>query len=307
MKKIFLFLNLLIFINLFSQRQYCGSSLTNNQVLALNDKIDSYMATSDYISALKADKTVTIPVVFHIVYHTDTENVSLDRIQSQLDVLNRDFNYQNTDVFWVPSQFKKLIANMNIKFVLDTILRVHTDSSEFYSNIDNIKFSDVGGSNAIDTKRNLNIWVGALENGLLGYSSFPGEPEYNDGVVLDYRAFGVYFDPDTANHWSLGRTAVHEVGHWLGLFHIWGDDCYWFTPAGYEPCAGSDYVGDTPNAGCPHWGCPPAGTKTCNSLDMYMNYMDYTDNNCMVMFTKGQKARSRATFQVFRKEIYNGK
>ncbi|MBU3677068.1 MAG: T9SS type A sorting domain-containing protein, partial [Chitinophagaceae bacterium] len=128
-----------------------------------------------------------------------------------------------------------------------------------------------------------------LGGGLLGYAQFPGGASATDGVVINYTATGNI--GTAAAPYNKGRTATHEVGHWLNLYHIWGDDG--------TGCNGSDLVGDTPNQGGPNYGCPTFPKLSCTNGpngDMHMNYMDYTDDACMYMFTTGQKARVDALF-----------
>ena len=135
------------------------------------------------------------------------------------------------------------------------------------------------------------MWVCKLAGGLLGYAQFPGGPSQSDGVVVTHTAFG---DTGTAAPpFDKGRTSTHEIGHWLNLRHIWGDDC----PTASQ-CSGSDLVNDTPNHECPNNGCPSFPHISCNNSpngDMFMNYMDYTNDDCMFMFTEGQSTRMDAT------------
>src|SRR5207253_634101 len=120
-------------------------------------------------------------------------------------------------------------------------------------------------------------------------AQFPGGPASTDGVVVLYSSVGSIASPGTELHYNLGRSATHEIGHWLNLFHIWGDD--------NGSCNGSDQVSDTPNQGNNNFGCPSfPHTDNCASGNgvMFMNYMDYTDDDCMNMFTAGQKDRMQA-------------
>src|SRR5688572_33288744 len=132
----------------------------------------------------------------------------------------------------------------------------------------------------------LNLWVCNLSGGYLGYAQFPGGSPSTDGVVIDDNAFG---RTGTASApFNKGRTATHEVGHWLNLRHIWGD-----------ASCGNDQVGDTPQHNTSNGGCPTADHKsTCTGtpLEMWMNYMDYTYDQCMYMFTHGQRDRMRSVF-----------
>jgi hypothetical protein len=145
------------------------------------------------------------------------------------------------------------------------------------------------------TTKYLNFWICNLGEGLLGYAQFPGGPAKTDGVVILYTAFGT--TGAAAAPFNLGRTATHEVGHWLNLRHIWGDK---------TDCSGSDQVSDTPKAQMPNYGTPTWPHISCNNGpngDMFMNYMDYVDDAAMFMFTQGQAARLNATLAGPRKKI----
>lgn len=241
---------------------------------------------------------VTIPVVVHVVYRTSSQNISDAQIQSQINVLNADFAKLNADWTNTPSVFQSLVANVDIQFCLaqrdpngnatNGIVRKSTTRSSFSTN-DYVKRSAYGGSDAWPSSSYLNLWVCNLSNGILGYAQFPGGPAATDGVVINYLAMG---NTGTASApYNKGRTATHEVGHWLNLYHIWGDDG--------TSCNGSDNVSDTPNQADENYGCPSFPTVSCSNGpngDMYMNYMDYTDDACMFMFTNGQKARMQALF-----------
>ncbi len=127
-----------------------------------------------------------------------------------------------------------------------------------------------------------------LQSGLLGYAQFPGGAASTDGVVITHTGFGT--NGTATAPFALGRSATHEIGHWLNLFHIWGDDG--------GGCTGSDFVADTPNQADHNFGCPTFPSVTCSNGpngDMFMNYMDYTDDACMFMFTAGQVTRMDAT------------
>ena len=246
-----------------------------------------------------ADKaTLTIPVVVHIVYNNNTENISLAQIQSQIDVLNADFRRQNADRDNVWSQ----AADTEIEFCLATvdpqgnatsgILRQSTSRTSFSSN-DDMKFNSRGGSDAWPAGDYLNMWVCDLSGGLLGYAQFPNSgPASTDGVVMDYQYFGTV-GAATAP-FDLGRTTTHEVGHWLNLRHIWGDG----------GCNASDFVSDTPDSDASNGGCQ-IGSVSCNSVDMVQNYMDYSDDACMNLFTQGQKTRMRAALTGARASLLN--
>lgn len=238
---------------------------------------------------------VTIPVVVHVVYNTTAQNISDAQIQSQMNILNADFRKLNADASLIPSLFQGVAADCEINFCLaaqdpngnatNGIVRRSTTVTSFSSN-NAIKYTAQGGSDIWDRNRYLNIWVGNLSGGLLGYAQFPGGTAATDGVVCTFTAFGNI--GTAASPFNKGRTATHEVGHWLNLRHIWGD-----------ATCGSDLVNDTPphntsNAGCPAY--PHYSTCTGTPVEMTMNYMDYTDDACMYMFTQGQKDRMQAVF-----------
>lgn len=237
---------------------------------------------------------INIPVVVHVVYNTTAQNISDAQINSQIAVLNADFRKLNSDISLLPTVFGPLAADCEIQFCLaqrdpsgnptNGIVRRSTTVTSFSSN-NNIKYTTSGGSNAWPSSSYLNIWVGNLGSSLLGYAQFPGGAAATDGVVINFTAFGT---TGTATFpFNKGRTATHEVGHWLNLRHIWGDaNC------------GDDQVADTPTQQTSNYGCPAFPKVTCNNGpngDLHMNYMDYTDDACMYMFTNGQKSRMVAT------------
>lgn len=252
-------------------------------------------------------KTVTVPVVVHVVYKNADHNISDAQIASQIDVLNADYSAANTDLPTVPAPWKSLVANAKIAFKLakvapgggqtSGIVRRKTSIDEF-SQDDVVKLDAKGGSDAWDTSKYLNIWVCTLAGGLLGYAQFPGGPPDTDGVVIRNTAFGTVGIAEAP--FNLGRTTTHEVGHFLNLRHIWGDT---------EDCSGSDLVSDTPTQQLPNYGEPAFPHVSCNNGpngDMFVNYMDYVDDKAMFMFSSGQVARMRATLAGPRKDLTVG-
>jgi hypothetical protein len=224
---------------------------------------------------------IRIPVVFHVVYNTASQNVSDAMLNEQLRVLNEDFRKKNADISNLPSLFGSLDADSEIEFTLGGITRTQTSVTSFSSN-DAVKYTNQGGKDAWDASKYLNFWVCNLGSGLLGYAQFPGGNAATDGVVCLFSSL----PGGTAGNYNLGRTATHEVGHWMNLRHIWGD----------RRC-GNDYVDDTPTQQTSNNGCPSFPKPSCsNTSDMFMNFMDYTYDRCMYMFTYGQKDRMRAIF-----------
>jgi len=246
-----------------------------------------------------------IPMVVHVVWNTAAQNISDAQIISQIDVLNRDFRATNPDGSTVPPVFAGLVADSRIEFYLATtdpsgnptngITRTSTNRASF-SDDDVVKSAATGGADPWPADRYLNIWVCLLGGGLLGYAQFPGGPADTDGVVITHTGFGT--TGTAAAPFDLGRTATHEIGHYLNLFHIWGDDG--------SGCTGSDQVDDTPNQGGPNFGVPTFPHVSCNNGpngDLFMNYMDYTDDRGMVMFTHGQAARMEACIDTARSQL----
>jgi Pregnancy-associated plasma protein-A/Secretion system C-terminal sorting domain len=242
------------------------------------------------------NEVIVVPVVFHILYNSNAQNVSDQQVLSQLKVLNNDYRRLNSDTINTPAAFKSIAADTRIIFCLAKvdpngnytpgIIHKHTSSDLFLSN-DEMKFSSSGGDDAWDSKKYLNIWVCNLFGRTLGYSVMPGGPAERDGVVIQYTAFGTMGTASAP--FNKGRTATHEIGHWLGLRHLWGD-----------ALCGDDGIADTPpqetsNSNCPSF--PHLSSCSINSYgDMFMNYMDFTNDDCMNMFTKGQKNEMRGLF-----------
>ncbi len=280
----------------------CGTMSNLERLIRENPEVAMKMAEIEAQTARSIENqrgnraeaaNITIPVVVHVVYKTASQNISDAQINSQIAVLNADFQKMNADVALTPSLFTGVVGNPNIGFCLAKtdpsgnpttgIVRVATTKTSFSDN-DAVKKAANGGSNAWDATKYLNLWVCNLGSSLLGYAQFPGGPNATDGVVCNYTAFGTTGTAQAPFH--KGRTATHEVGHWLNLRHIWGD-----------ASCGNDQVNDTPTQQTANTGCPSFPRKTCNNTsDMFMNYMDYTDDACMYMFSTGQSTRMNALF-----------
>lgn len=265
---------------------------------------DSQLVTSAQSATGIIPVVIVIPVVVHVLYNTALQNISDAQIMSQIAVLNRDFRGTNADRTKAPSYFAPLAGDAGFEFRLAKIdpngysttgiVRKQT-SIQMFGLDDRIKSNTIGGDDAWDSKSYLNIWVGNIVSGILGYTSKPGGPATMDGVVINYAAFGTMGTAGAP--FNLGRTATHEIGHWLNLRHTWAD-----------AYCGDDEVDDTPQQRASNTGCPEGEKFSCGTTphgDMYMNFMDLTNDACMYMFTYGQCQRMRALFAVggFRQEM----
>jgi hypothetical protein len=225
--------------------------------------------------------SITIPVIVNIL-EDPAHPVTTAHINSQIDILNEDFNNSNPFTSMVPSEFDNLVADLDITFVLAGVNRKASTKSSWGTN-DAMKHASQGGIDATDPTQYLNFWVCEIGGGILGYAQFPGGALETDGVVIGSDFFG---ENARGGEYGYGRTATHEVGHWLNLRHIWGDG----------RCRQDDFVTDTPSSDRANYGCPSYPTVHCKSNDMTMNYMDYVNDQCMYMFTWGQSDRVRALF-----------
>ena len=257
-----------------------------------NARNEVVMGGSD-IPVSAALPIITIPVVVHILYKDAGQNITDAQVLEQIAILNRAFQLQHADTAKIPARFRDLAANCRIEFCLakvdpkglatNGIVRKSTGITMFGLD-DRIKYSSKGGDDAWASDKYLNIWVGNLAGSVAGYSSAPGGPADRDGVVVMTNAFGT----KGGAPYNKGNTLVHEVGHWMGLRHIWGD-----------AACGDDLVDDTPRQRTANRGCPSGIKLSCDNSgngDMYMNYMDLANDDCMLMFTIGQMNRMRATF-----------
>ncbi|MCB0641844.1 MAG: T9SS type A sorting domain-containing protein [Phaeodactylibacter sp.] len=280
--------------NMLAQERNCGSmeylELQKQNDPKRADKLRIIEAHTAQVIAnqTRVDGIITIPTVVHVIYNTSSQNISSAQILSQIQVLNDDFRRMNADADGTWPQ----AADSEIEFCLATVdpqgnstngvTRTQTSVTGFSTN-DAMKFNSSGGHDAWPAGDYLNIWVCNISGGILGYAQFPGGSPSTDGVVIDYQYFGT---TGTATApFDLGRTATHEVGHWLNLRHIWGDG----------GCGVDDFVSDTPTSDAPNYGCA-LGHVSCSSTDMVQNYMDYSDDACMNLYTSGQSTRMRALF-----------
>lgn len=302
--------------------QKCKTSEVRAQNIAKNpailDEIQRIEAFTqawslDQSLTYKTNAVVTIPVVVHVIWQSTAENISDAQVASQMTVMNDDFRKLNSNFSSTPAGFQSIAADSEIEFCLATtdpsgnpttgITRTQTTVDEigetefFYSTSD-------GGKDPWDNSQYLNIWVCELSPGLLGFATPPGTavPAQADGVVVAPIYFGTTGTAANSQPNHLGRTATHEVGHYFNLEHVWGP-----TNGG---CGEDDFVADTPNQEFESGGCPTFPlTDNCTSSGdgvNFNNYMDYTDDLCMTMFTAGQKTRMLAAINGPRASLLTG-
>jgi hypothetical protein len=291
----------------------CNTMFVNDQAQlnAFNESLEPYIGI--YESMEKNQKSIiTIPTIVHVIHNSDESigvgsNISMAQIYEQLTILNDDFRRNNADTANTPSYFAPLAADCEINFCLISAYPSnHPNAGQLIPElgIDRIDVTTLGLNNTsigyvsstiddaikVPTYWNpdevLNIWVCRLDNNILGYATFPNASlASHDGIVVNYDNFGL-----TSHYYGLGRTLTHEVGHFLGCYHTWGDSF---------GCSGTDLCDDTPNEEifvphCPSGiytdGCTPSGNGV-----MYNNYMDYTNDVCKNLFTLDQKTRMHAT------------
>jgi hypothetical protein len=281
--------------------------------------VGSISAQNDFMgSATRRNGTFFIPVVVHIVFNNKNseENISEENILSQIEVLNQDFRQKN-DQSGLPIAFKNIAADVNIEFFLATtdpkgkktngIRRVGTSSKSVWeekamlngSQKRKVYFSNIEGDDAWDTKKYLNIWVCKMPSDKSGYATFPNNVKTDeaDGIVIDYCFFGTKGVAAANKPFHLGRTCTHEIGHFLNLQHLWG------ASVSNDDCMTDDGVDDTPRQTNPVAGCPSNPIFQCGNSVMYQNFMNYTNDDCMSLFTLGQKARMTDALMFFRKDL----
>lgn len=287
-----------------SHMQYLKSQNPGLEMQLLREESELRQAISQLSLLRTSNVFYTIPVVVHVVWQTSTQNISDAQIQSQIDVLNEDFARLNADTSNTPAPFRSVASATNFQFCLarrdpnnaatNGIERRQTTVTSFDSN-DDIKNYAAGGLDSWDVDKYLNIWVGNLDGNILGYGEIPTltkSPTF--GVVIKYNSFGRVGTLHAP--YDQGRTCTHEMSHCFRLFHIWGDD----SGACGSP---GDYVSDTPDQASETYGCYPfPRTDSCSPNSpgiMFMNYMDYSDDDCLNMFTTGQASRMYAAINAY--------
>lgn len=249
---------------------------------------------------------IIIPVAVHVVWHTTEENISDEQVESQIEVLNQDFRSLNVEVPFVHPLFDELVSDLELEFCLVAITRTSTAlagiTNTFSSGKRRLCYTDLGGRDGFDPERYLNIWVAGRNDGALGSATFPEEGQETpaeDGLYIRPDAFGTTGTVSPPFH--LGRTCTHELGHYFNLQHLWGPNADNFN------CDQDDGVADTPLQADTYQGtCPTLPPFSCGSPDMFMNFMNFTQDACMALFTPGQKARVLSTLQSYRPGLLQG-
>lgn len=303
--------------------QHCATDELHEDFLQAHPEARALQAQSEaayraYLGSNRsASATYTIPTVVHIIQLTPLETVSDARVQTQIDVLNEDFRKLNADAVDIPAVFQSVAADSDIEFCLAQIdpngcpttgiNRIVSPYSEHFIN----QASTLKGLIQWDPYKYLNMWVvNSIDNGgILGYATFPTSLPTNpglDGIVVWEEAFG-RGEGTPFSSFDLGRTTTHEVGHWLGLFHTFQSGCGGNTATN---CSfQGDMVCDTPPTSSPNYGCPNTQntcTETPTDLpDQTVNFMDYGDDFCLLMFSEGQRDRMHFFLNSTRSNIHS--
>lgn len=283
----------------FSQNAWCGTGLPDQQA-ELESKIN-----------VESRSTITIPVVFHVLWKDSVENISDERIYSQLDVLNTDFRALNANLKVLSKEKQNLAADMQIEFCLafvDPFGNPAKGITRKQTSIDNIgtqntvsipskafiKNSSLGGTDAWDTEKYLNIWIGKFQsNTILAESKFPWDTiRSEDGIRIDPEYVGIHCVDALKKRFSYGRTLTHEVGHYLGLLHPWSADCTL-----------GDQVQDTPPQRNAYYDCNKVDDDECGYIPLVENFMQFSDDLCLALFTHDQKKRVDQMISKYRPKL----
>ena len=284
--------------------------------LALSNRQDS-LAYEKYLSVVKhhgssssvsTRSIVYIPVVIHVVAQPPVMPITVAQAIQQLDVLNADFAGRGENIPKLSDEFVSLIGNAEIQFCLATldpagqptsgITFTETDRNDIalqteFEGRKAIHYDQWGGKSGWDASRYINIWVGEYGD-VLGSATFPGMSPFPEeiGVIIDPKYFGSIGDAGNSGFFGGGHTLTHEMGHFLGLKHIWGEDTD-------TNCDDSDNINDTPNAAGPYYNCPSGEQLSCGTSNMYQNFMDFTDDRCLAAFTHDQALFMQAVLETF--------
>ena len=286
-----------------AQERVCGNAAFMKESSSERAEFDKKIAEHLEKYPTLSRSEVTIPVVFHIIWNIPSENISDALVVSQIEALNKDYGANNENFSKIPIEFQSVVGNPAIRFCLAAYSpdgKITTGITRKQTDIQEIGLSESlydtrkGGTTAWDTEKYLNIWVANTGKIIAGLGSYPTQTAAEKtGVVIHPKYFGINGHPK----YGLGRVGTHEVGHYLGLKHCWADD---------TDCATDDGVADTPPQRKAYFGCPSYPQMGCSPSEMFMNYMDYVDDPCMIMFSRGQKERMYATLETYRQGLVNG-
>ena len=295
--------------SLVAQSPHCHADEMFHQHLVAQNAEHEFQEYLDNLKNIEPTRdggnVMTIPVVVHIIHRGESvgtgTNLSDAKILEQIQILNDDFNQLNTDQHLIPTEFVNRAANVEIEFCL-----AKTDPSgnatsgitrTQYGNINSISFieNNIKPQTQWDPTRYMNVWTLRMPSpAILGYAYLPSPQFLNtslDGVVISDVKIG------NQNTITKGRTLVHEVGHYLGLPHLWGST--------ENDCNEDDQISDTPLVSIPYYGHPIYPQFTCGTSDMFMNFMDYVNDNCMHLFTEGQRTVMRSVVSNQRISLLN--
>ncbi|WP_235296580.1 M43 family zinc metalloprotease [Portibacter marinus] len=264
----------------------CGMDAHMGQLLQDPAYVKRHLAKFDRIETVVTNRAdcpnkVIIPVAIHYQRIRNADiNCLRDQAMDQIRILNEDYSGTNSDISnWnaISNLFNTTNGETCIEFCIAT--KNHPAGYGLAEGDLAVTLNETRGDSDRNWSGYLNIFVRDIQ--YLGYSPLGGDGD-GDGVVVDNNAFASISCSGTelGGTYNLGRTLTHELGHYLLLDHIWGGGC-----------GSDDGVGDTPDSSGPYYGCPANGAATCGSTDMHMNYMDYTDDACMYMFSAGQSSR----------------
>lgn len=308
MKPIFTIFSLMIAISSFAQQRICGFNdeyekmgITDRDFELLNLKLSSAENQK-----LEWRDEIVIPLVFHVFNRAGAiKKIGESEIYFQIDKLNEAFSGQNYDLSGVPQEFLPFIGKSNIRFCLGYRVKDGTkERGMIFKTIDfqnfgdeltessnqrkKVKHDSYGGSDQWDSDTYVNVWISELSiyDGKTDALGLPVDLKNEEGIVID---------PEVVDISKKGKVLVHEMGHYFSLLHIWGNKD--------GECTEDDGISDTPVQSAPYYGCPQYPQYSCNTSNMFVNYMDLTDEFCSLMFTKEQVIRMENCISIIRPEL----